>query len=183
MWMILKPESLGKIIPISVAQRKKPLHEEDKGGAQTIPLLHSQVFPAPQRNGTGCQRAFLGGTGAASSQPGLLLRGAALQEPVAPVPVTPMYNRVSATATKGPPAGTALLGLHLQHMELYSTEYIPGKTDLKLLEGIGGRFPKRQSKGHQSTLADHAASQSCAVTRGDCVAPEVSPASWCTGER
>lgn len=51
------------------------------------------------------------------------------------------------------------LRLHLQHVELYSTEYIPGKTDQKLLEGMEEDF-QRGNKGHQSKLADHAASQS-----------------------
>lgn len=46
----------------------------------------------------------------------------------------------------------------------------------KGLEEDFQRGKARDTKAHLLTM-------SCAVTRGDCVAPEVSPASWCTGER
>lgn len=59
---------------------------------------------------------------------------------------------VNKTATKGPPAGTASLGLHMQHMELYSTEYIPEKTDQKLLEGMEEDFQRGKAMDTKANL-------------------------------
>ena len=158
--MILKPENLGTIILISAAQRKKTLREEkDKEDAKTVTLLHNQVFLAPQRNRTKSQlhtggQAAKERSGESTPSPFSGAQGLKAQSPAAlkgccspracgagthHVCVQCVYNSHQRSPC---PQAQPRSGFRLQRVWLYSTEYIPRRTEQKLLEGMGSQRGK-----------------------------------------